>query len=484
MTISQALSNATSGFGAASRQASVAAQNIANALTPGYSRREVSLAERSLAGEGAGVRVAGIVRASAPAIAYERLRADARAARDGALASASASIVRLVGGPEDAHALFNKFAAFDAALRAVANAPDSASAQDAAVAAANSVARGLNGLAQDYQDLRTNADGEIAARVADVNSALREVATLNSEIAKATVAGRDASALLDERDRMVAKINDSIPIRELVRENGRIDLMTAEGVMILSGEPSTIMFVASSTVTAAMSYPGGGLSGLSIDGVDVTPGSSSRAPQSGALAGLFAVRDEVAPAAAAELDALAEDLIGRFQTAGLDPTLASGAPGMFTDNGSALAPPVAVGLAGRIALNAVVDPSQGGAAWRLRDGLGASVQGPPSNNAFLRDLVAIFGEPRSSALGGGRALSAIEAASELSSSAAAAHVRHDAAHQTSQTYAETMKEAVLAETAVDTDAELQRLLLFEQAYAANARVIEAVGKMMDRLMEI
>jgi flagellar hook-associated protein 1 FlgK len=38
--------------------------------------------------------------------------------------------------------------------------------------------------------------------------------------------------------------------------------------------------------------------------------------------------------------------------------------------------------------------------------------------------------------------------------------------------------------AVDIDAEMQRLLRVEQAYAANARLIQAVGQMMDRLTEI
>ena len=37
---------------------------------------------------------------------------------------------------------------------------------------------------------------------------------------------------------------------------------------------------------------------------------------------------------------------------------------------------------------------------------------------------------------------------------------------------------------VDTDQEMQKLLLIEQSYAANARVIQVVDDMMRRLMEI
>lgn len=37
---------------------------------------------------------------------------------------------------------------------------------------------------------------------------------------------------------------------------------------------------------------------------------------------------------------------------------------------------------------------------------------------------------------------------------------------------------------VDSDAEMQKLLQYEQAYAANARVIQAVNDMMDQLLRI
>ena len=40
------------------------------------------------------------------------------------------------------------------------------------------------------------------------------------------------------------------------------------------------------------------------------------------------------------------------------------------------------------------------------------------------------------------------------------------------------------EGGVDSDAELQKLMLIEQSYAANARVIETVGKLIDTLMRI
>jgi len=45
------------------------------------------------------------------------------------------------------------------------------------------------------------------------------------------------------------------------------------------------------------------------------------------------------------------------------------------------------------------------------------------------------------------------------------------------------EEQLLAQ-GVDSDAEMQRLLLIEKAYAANARIIETADAMLRRLLEI
>ena len=59
MSISSAFSNATSGLTATSRLAEVVSSNIANAMTEGYARREVSLSART----GGGVSIDGVSRA-------------------------------------------------------------------------------------------------------------------------------------------------------------------------------------------------------------------------------------------------------------------------------------------------------------------------------------------------------------------------------------------------------------------------------------
>ena len=62
MTLSASLSSALSGLTAASRAAEVVSSNVANAMTEGYGRREVSLSARMIGRTGNGVMVNGVVR--------------------------------------------------------------------------------------------------------------------------------------------------------------------------------------------------------------------------------------------------------------------------------------------------------------------------------------------------------------------------------------------------------------------------------------
>ena len=66
-------------------------------------------------------------------------------------------------------------------------------------------------------------------------------------------------------------------------------------------------------------------------------------------------------------------------------------------------------------------------------------------------------------------------------STARVNAQSDAAIRNSQ--ADTISSRLAAD-GVDSDAEMQRLLRYEQAYAANARVIQAIQTMMDQILGI
>ena len=142
-------------------------------------------------------------------------------------------------------------------------------------------------------------------------------------------------------------------------------------------------------ITHAMTIGNGALSGLTQNGVAAPMGSGGFF-EGGRLSALFETRDVTVPSHNAQLDGLARDVIERFETAAVDPTLLPGDAGLFTDAGANFLVANELGLAGRISVNANADPNQGGASWRLRDGMNAAVQGDVGQNQILRNLETAF----------------------------------------------------------------------------------------------
>ena len=60
----------------------------------------------------------------------------------------------------------------------------------------------------------------------------------------------------------------------------------------------------------------------------------------------------------------------------------------------------------------------------------------------------------------------------------------EAINSSTQTQLNALRDAETANTGVDIDDQMQDLLIIEQAYAANARVIQTASQMLDRLMEL
>ena len=485
MSISGSLSNAFSGLTAAARGAEVISQNLANVLTEGYGRRELILSTLSLGGAGAGVQVEGVARVVNQVVLTDRRLADAALSSQEALRDFHASVESLVGAPGEPGSLSSRLEEFEAALVAAASRPDAGPRLDAVLTAATSLADQFGAISDGIQEQRMAADAAVAGEVDRLNAALKRIVELNSDIRAELASGRDPSAFMDERQRLIDSVSEIVPVREIPRENGMVALISAGGAVLLDGLAGEGEFTPTATITPDMTLASGALSGLGFRGQPTTASATAGFLGGGALGALLTIRDELAPAAQARLDAVARDLVERFEDPAADPTRASGAPGLFTDRGAAFSAADEVDLAARLAVNAAVDPARGGALWRLRDGLGAAAPGPVGQAAGLNALAQALTALRTPVSGGfvGGARSAAGLAAELLSGVGVARQTAESGLAYASARAEALKSAELA-GGVDSDQELQQLLLVEQAYSANARVVAAAEAMLDRLMEI
>lgn len=480
MSLSGALNTALSGLGAASRAAGVVSNNLANALTEGYGPREVALSARAGAG---GVRIEGVARNSDEALIGDRRQAAASLGDAGARARFLAEVEGAIGLPGEPGALPDLLARFDSALVSAAARPDAVARLDAVADAGRGLAEGLAEASARVQTLRSRADAAIARMVGALRTGLEQVAELNGRIATALARGQDASSLMDQRQQTLDRIDEIVPLRQMPRAGGQIALATEGGALLLDGRPAEIAFTPTPVITADMRIEAGLLGTVTLNGraLDLLEGPLS----GGALSGEAAVRDELAVDVQSGLDALARDLVERFQTAAVDPTLPPGGAGLFTDGGAPFAGADATGLAARIALNPAADPRQGGESWRLRDGLYAAAPGPAGDGTQLLAMADALGDPRADASGrfgpGERDAAGIAAAvvSDLGVRRQDAEARQSFA----TARLDSLVDAELAK-GVDTDAELQRLLLYEQLYNANARMIRVVDEMLGTLTRI
>jgi len=480
MSISGAMNAALSGLRAAARGSEIVSNNISNALTETYGRRSLSLSALSYGATG-GVRIDGITRQMNEGVVADRRIANAAQQNTQVAMDFFINLENTIGLAGDAEGIGGRLAAFEQSLITASSRPDAVERLSNAVSDANRLAEGLNLASDQVQTMRTNADTQIARDVETLNTALQQVESLNVQITSTISRSGGANALLDQRQAVLDSIGGIVPINVVPRDNGAVAIYSEGGAVLLDINAADIGFSQQNVVTEFQTLDGGTLSGLTLNGQDIR----TSALEGGSLGAQFAVRDTYGVQAQSQLDALARDLVERFDDPALDATRAAGDPGLFTDATAAFDPLNEVGLSRRITLNSAVDPNAGGEVTRLRDGLGAVTAGPAGDATLLGDLRSALEDTRVPASGnfgsGAQTLAGLMASFSGTLASTRGAVEQDLSF-TSARLSE-LTQLQLAD-GVDTDQELQNLLILEQAYAANARVIQAADDMIETLTRL
>ncbi|MEM6939004.1 MAG: flagellar hook-associated protein FlgK [Pseudomonadota bacterium] len=484
MTISGALSSALSGLRAAGRGAEIVSSNVANALTPGYGRREIQLSSSSIGASG-GVRVDGIQRIVDAGVLADRRVAEAEQLNLQSSANFLLRVQELFGTPDTPNALTARLADFENSLIAATSRPDAPERLRASVSEAASLATAINDASRGIQNDRSIADRSIGQQVERLNLALNEVVALNNQITAALVQGGNIAGLQDQRQRVIDEINTLAPVREVQRDRGQVALYSAGGAILVDGGAAEIGFTTTNVVTPYMTLGAGTLGGLTINGTPVRSDSDKGVLRGGSIGAQFEIRDELGVEAQTQLDMIARDLVERFQDPAVDPTLTPGDAGLFTDEGNPFDPVDEVGLSERIQINAAVDPNQGGELWRLRDGMNAVVPGQPGNSTILQALTEVMTDPRPTGSGafGGAAFTAVDLAATITSNIDVDRSSIEQKLSFAATRLTDLTDRQLAD-GVDTDAELGKLLVLEQNYAANTRLIQAADEMLQQILRL
>lgn len=461
MSLSSALNIASSGLGAAALKTGVTSQNIANADRPGFTRKFVSTVTTAT-----GQVKAGSIDRSVDAMLTRLDRAGkSKLAAHATMAAGISAYTSHLGQPSDATSPAAHVEKLRAALATLAGFPDQEAAQLQVVSMAKAAAHNLRDLSGTLDSVAREVDMNLRYDVTAVNDAMQELAELNRRVGAPTEP-LEAARRADRMSELVDTVAEYMDIQTVTTGQGVVNLYTASGVELVVRDK-----------TFDVTYDG--ISGtLRAGQVDITLGVPGRALTGGTLAGLVELNKRTIPAFRDQLDGLAAALVQGFEGAN---AIAPGGRGLFTDAGGVYSAVLQPGLAARLTVNAALDPDSGGNPALLQSGGLPGV--PASDTTRIDAMIGAFSQVVAVDTGGlGTTLTLADLAPTLVGNHQAIHANADASATTSRTASETVSAARGNFEGVNIDDEMQKLLLVQQSYAANAKVLTTVTNMLDTLL--
>jgi flagellar hook-associated protein 1 FlgK len=487
MSIQSALLIAASSLNVEQQQTNLIANNIANASTPGYVQEELPQSELVNGTTGDGVVAGQIQLISDQAAATAANQASGSQAYSQALVNGLTPYLSQLGQATDSSSLPEMLSTFSQSLTNLSSNPSDPSTQTAAITAAQNLASTLNGLDSSVQGAREQADQAIGADVTTVNSTLNQLAQNKAQLKSAAAQGQSTAPFVDTQNTLLTTLSNIVPIKVFQTGDNGIVVTTDQGTTLLDGQVHQLSFTPTPNITDSMSVTAdpatgltGGLSAVTVDGQPIAMS------QSGDLAAQLQLRDNVLPQFADQLNEFAGNLITGFQQA--DPTVTSGETGLFTAGGAAVDagnPAQVPGLAGSIAVNASVDPSQGGEAYRVVAGAHATSQGNASDNTTVLNFIQALQQTQSysSASGLPSSMTLDDAVSQVAGFQQATLTNWTSLNTSRSSQAQAAQATLSNQTGVNVDDQLERLMAVQQTYEASSEIISTVTQMFNSLTQ-
>ena len=338
----------TSGLNAAYLQLQTTGQNIANASTPGYVRREVQLAEAVSASanglSGAGVNVLGLRRVYDAFITREAISSRALSTQDAARRDGLGRLDNLFSEPEAGMG-----AAFDRLVNSFGDLsarPADPAVRTATLAQAEGFVTRAASMDARLLELRSSTQGRMQGDAQQANDILASLAAYNRQMG-ANPGSAQALALQDQRDILLGDLNKIVKASATVSVDGQVTVATETGEPLVTGErASRLQLVPDEMDPTRLQLTLERSTGATI--------KLSFAQAGGSLAGMARFADQDIDAARLRLGQMVAGVAAAFndqQARGLDatgqqgqPLFAYGQPGVVpaTSNTGTTAPQVSI----------------------------------------------------------------------------------------------------------------------------------------------
>jgi flagellar hook-associated protein 1 FlgK len=311
MGLSQALNASLSGLRTTQAGLALVASNIANAETPGYTRKTLLQSSTTTGLVGTGVRVEGVNREIDEYVQRQLRVENSGASYASTRAEFYQRLQSLLGTPGSDSALETVLSNFTSALQTLSTSPDSYSARAGVLSAAQALTQTLNSTSNRIQGLRADAEAGLSDAANAANDAMQHIADINRQLGGMNPNDAAAAALKDQRDSYIDQLSQLMDIRVIDSGNNQISVFTTSGVQLAGVTAAHFSFQPLGTLTPNSLYDSdpqkSGVGTLMLtaangSGVDLI---ASNAIRSGRIAGLIEMRDQMLPQAQSQLDAIA-----------------------------------------------------------------------------------------------------------------------------------------------------------------------------------
>ena len=502
-SLNTSLANSLSGLRAGQAGIETVSRNVGNANSEFYTRKIQNQLPNVVGGVGQGVQLPAVTREVDLYLQRDARDASSRTARLGAINEFLGRLEKLYGQPGDEISLGGRMSSMRSAFEDLTNHPDNVASQTDVLNKATALAQTFSNLSTNIQAFRTQVEQEIANSVANVNTALTNINSLNTEIAKNRNSGISSADLEDQRDKQVADLAKEMGIQTFVRADGRLAILTESSRFLLDQSNTTASFTQKGTIVASDVYSTAPAAGFSatLNGITIPNPAGGTALDitssitRGRLAGLISLRDTILPQAQAQLDEQAARLTLAFEGTGTG--FAGTAITIFSDTAAAAGPPKAaftntaaniVGYSGRIITNPIFNTA--GNLWRLRDGTNSTAVATEStfrgDQTQLRSVLTMFetAQTYAAAVSLGTSNTVEAAANAFTGFQATQTATYKAAEDDQITVTDALKERLRDQSGVNVDEELSRMIQLQNSYSASARVMTTVTQMFDDLLRL
>ncbi len=453
MGLGSLLGLAQSGLAANAYALDITGSNVSNVNTPGYSRKTPDLASMLGGGVTAGNASRVFDQFSAARMIVTGGSSSAAGARDNALGSVSQLF-----NETQSSGIADAMSRFFSSMSALAASPDDTTTRGAMLSAADSFATEVRGVATDLASQRDSLLSQAKSTADEINGLTAQIAALNGDITKAKASGGDASSLEDKRQSLVGDLSQRVDVKVVTDATGQVTILGG-GTALVSGGNATRLNVgmdASGNTQVTASANGG-------PGADVTGSIAG-----GKLAGLITARDRDIPAIQSKLDTFVSEIGTAMNTQHAAGYGADGVTGraLFSFGG----PP---GTAQSFALD-------------------SQMVGHPERVAAAADPAAASGDNGNAALLAGLGTQQIAGFGTRTPSDAFSDIvgfvgttkqsadREVGVQQSLYTQAKTMNDSA---SGVSLDEEMANLSMYQRAYQANAKVLQAADQLLAGLMQ-